>query len=66
MSFFASFLRHLPCYRIDLSEHAVKNGEAVLRLLQRLPHRPRSSFENTPLVGFGASQGVLHLPTQIL
>ena len=43
MAFFASFLRNLPCYRINLSKDAAKNGEALVRLIRQLPRRPGSS-----------------------
>jgi hypothetical protein len=46
MTFFARFLRNLPCYRINLSKDAAKNGEALARLIRQLPCAPRSSTED--------------------
>jgi hypothetical protein len=47
MAFFAGFLRNLPCYRINLSKDAAKNGAALVRLIAQLPHELRSSAEDT-------------------
>jgi exopolyphosphatase/pppGpp-phosphohydrolase len=37
MALFARLLRRLPCYRMHLSDDAMRNGKLLRRLLQRLP-----------------------------
>lgn len=43
MDFFARFLRNMSCYRLDLSRDPVKNGEALFRLIEQLPHQPHKT-----------------------
>lgn len=37
MTFFARFLKDLPCYRLDLSPDAARNGELLRAFIERLP-----------------------------
>ncbi len=43
MALFARLLRSLPCYRIQLSNDAMRNGELLRRFLQGLPRSARSA-----------------------